>query len=200
MVDWWRELKECWIPFFNELRFFLGGGVWDKDFWEKVSNRHLEIWSPAVDLEAICIEVNIERMETPSEVQWQAEPLELPSLKLPSRYLPSSGCLTLIPVHGFLTSPLISDCGPWSLDQNHLERIVVVLMLAPCLWEKRYLLPDSIAWPGLGFGPVVSEWLHSCPQVRVFLLKRRRGVWTGGGRNTRLPVWYSLQPEGHQSL
>ena len=32
-----------------------------------------------------------------------------------------------------------------------------------------------------------------CPQIRVVLLKRRWGAWTGGGRDTSLPVWYGLE-------
>lgn len=48
-----------------------------------------------------------------------------------------------IPVCGFLTSLLVSHCGPWSLDQNHLERIVVVsvdsLPLGEALPYPRFL-------------------------------------------------------------
>lgn len=73
-------------------------GEWDKDFQEEVSNRHLEIWSPAVDLGAICIQVNIERMEIPSEVQWQAErALGVAQFKATIQTLALSGCLTMDP-------------------------------------------------------------------------------------------------------
>lgn len=41
-------------------------------------------------------------------------------------------------------------------------------MLTPCPWERHYLIPTS--WFRC---PARSVWFHSCPQVRVFLLKRR---------------------------
>ena len=40
---------------------------------------------------------------------------------------------------------------------------------------------------------LVQVGLLLCPQVRVVLLKRRWGAWTGGGRDASLPVWYGLE-------
>ena len=83
-----------------------------KDFWEEVSNRHLEIWSLDMHLGATCNQMNTGRVELLSEVQWQTEFLELPGLNPLSRPLLSRGSLPLDPWPRFPDQLLISDCGP----------------------------------------------------------------------------------------
>ena len=95
---------------------------------------------------------------------------------------------------GSLTTLLVFECRPWfglePSGKNYSN------LNADSLPPREAASSCLLVWyPGWVWvmALLVQMWLHLCPQVRVVLLKRRWGAWTGGGRDTSLPVWYGLE-------